>query len=141
MSPRSFASVQVGDTLPETRKVLSREDIAAYAEASLDRNDLHLDDEAARARGFDGVIGHGMLTMAHLTTSLTDWAGDVGAILHVKTAFRAVVRPGDEMVAGGTVIALDPERRTAKLEVWVMVDRGGEREPAIRRGAATVRLA
>lgn len=140
MSAREFASVAVDQELPEHRKIVTREDIAAYAAASLDGNDLHLDDAAARARGFDGIIAHGMFTMAHLTTMLTEWAQDAGAILHVKTAFRAAVRPGDEMVAGGRVRELDPEERTVKLEVWVSAHRNGETEQAIRRGSATVRL-
>jgi acyl dehydratase len=140
VSRRSFDSVSVGETLPELRKVVTREDITAYAEASLDRNPLHLDDEAARARGFDGIIGHGMFTMAHLTTCVTEWAGDVGAIARIKAAFRAAVVPGDEMVAGGSVTSLDPDTRRAKLEVWVTVDRDGTEEQAVRRGSAVVQL-
>jgi len=141
MTRRSFESVAVGQALTEYRKVVTREDIAAYAEASLDRNPLHLDDEAARARGFDGIIGHGMFTMAHVATCLTEWAGDPGAITHIKAAFRAAVVPGDEMVAGGSVTALDPKTRRAKLEIWVTVDRGGSEEQAVRRSTAEVQLA
>lgn len=135
-----FESVGVGDSLPELRKIAAREDIAAYAYASGDTNPLHLSDDAAGERGFDGVIGHGMFTMAHLTTALTDWLGDPTALLHLKANFRAAVLPGDEMVAGGTIVALDPAKRTAKLDVWVGVDRDGVTEYAIRRSQAEVQL-
>lgn len=137
---RTFESVSVGDDIAEYRKVVTRGDIAAYAEASLDRNPLHLDDEAARARGFDGVIGHGMFTMAHVTTCLTEWAGDAGAITHIKAAFRAAVRPGDVMIAGGKVTAVDPETHRAKLEIWVHSEREGRLEQAVKRSSATVQL-
>ena len=137
---RAFDSVSVGDALPEVGKVATREDIAAYAEVSGDRNPLHLYDEHAQDRGFDGVIAHGMFTMAHLTTALTGWAGDAGSLVRMKANFRAAVRVGDEMVAGGTVSALDDARRVAKLDVWVKVDRDGETEFAIRRSQAEVQL-
>ena len=138
----AFDDVAVGDPMPELRKVVTREDIAAYAYASGDTNPLHLSDEAAAERGFDeGVIGHGMFTMAHLTTALTDWLSDPSALLHLKANFRFAVVPGDEMVAGGEVTALDPATRTAKLDVWVGVDRDGVTEYAIKRSHARVQLA
>jgi acyl dehydratase len=136
----SFDSVAVGEALPALIKIATREDIAAYAYASGDTNPLHLSEEAASERGFDGVIGHGMFTMAHLTTCLTNWLDDPRALLHVKANFRAAVQPGDEMVAGGRIVSLDPERRRAKLEAWVTVDRNGVTEHAVRRGSAEVQL-
>jgi len=56
--------------------------------------------------------------MAHVARA-HGMAGDPGAITHIKAAFRAAVVPGDEMVAGGSVTALDPKTRRAKLEIWV----------------------
>jgi acyl dehydratase len=138
---RRLEDVAVGDALPEVPRTISREDVAAYAEASGDRNPLHLDDAAARAAGFDGVIGHGMLTMGHLASSLVAWTGG-GAerLLRLRASFRAPVIPGETIVAGGTVKAIDAERRTATLEVWVRVGRDGSTEWPIRRSEAEVRL-
>ena len=141
MTRRSSDSVAVGDALPELSKVATREDIAAYAEASLDHNPLHLNDERARARGFDGIIAHGMFTMAHLTTCITEWAGDPAALSHIRAGFRAAVRPGEKMIASGKVVSLDPASRRATLEVWVTVDRDGTIEHAIKRSCAVVLLA
>ena len=78
--------------------------------------------------------------MADLTSALTSWAGDVSALVRMKANFRAAVHVGDEMVAGGTVSAIDEARKVAKLDVWVTVDRGGETEYAIRRSQAEVQL-
>lgn len=141
MSLRPFDSIAVGDELPVLAKVVTREDIAAYAEASHDRNPLHIDDDHARTRGFDGIIAHGMFTMAHLTTCITDWLGDPSGLVRTKVSFRAAVRPGDEMVAGGEVVSLDPGSRTAKLDVWVSVERDGTTEYPVKRSQAEVRLA
>lgn len=137
----AFDSLSVGDELPEFRKVATREDIAAYAHASGDTNPLHLLDDHAKERGFDGVIAHGMFTMAHLTTALTKWADDPSALVRMKANFRYAVRVGDEMIAGGTVSALDADRKVAKLDVWVKVETDGGTEFAIRRSQAEVGLA
>jgi acyl dehydratase len=136
-----FDEVAVGQELPTLERVVRPEDIRAYAEASGDRNPLHLDEEAARAAGFPGVIAHGMFTMGHLGSCLTRWAGAAAAITHLRAAFRSPVMTGDRIVAGGRITSLDAASRRATLEVWVSVERDGAVDHAIRRSRAEVRLA
>lgn len=133
--------LQVGRDLPEAARVVSRDDVRAYAEASGDRNPLHLDDEVARAIGFPGIIAHGMFTMGHLVSALVGWAGDRASIAKIRVQFRSPVLMGDTVVAGGRIKALDPARRIVILDVWVRIDRDGSAEWAIRRGEAEIRLA
>jgi len=127
-----------GDPIPEVRRLVTREDIAAYAEASGDRNPLHLDDDFARSVGFPGVIAHGMFTMGHMTAAVVAWAGDASSVTAVTAQFRAPVFPGDTLVAGGRVRSIDAETREAVIETWVAVD--GRDEWPVRRGSARVRL-
>lgn len=122
-------------------RVVTREDVKAYADASGDQNPLHQDDEVARAAGFPGIIAHGMFTLGHLTSAIVAWAGDASALARIRVQFRAPVFIGETIVARGTVKALDHERRTATLDVWVTVERDGALEWPIRRGEAEVRLA
>lgn len=138
---RRFEDVSPGEDLPAVDRVVTREDVKAYADASGDQNPLHQDDEAARAAGFPGIIAHGMLTLGHLTSAIVAWAGDASALARIRVQFRAPVFIGETIVAGGTVKALDPERRTATLDVWVTVERDGALEWPIRRSEAEVRLA
>src|SRR5436190_16513311 len=140
MSLRLFDSVQAGDDLPETSKVVTREDVKAYADASGDDNPLHQDDDFAATRGFEAIIAHGMFTMAHLTTSLAQWAGDPLALTHIRAQFRSTVSMGEAIKAGGTVVALDPDTRRATLDVWVTVNRDGATEYPIKRSRAEVQL-
>jgi acyl dehydratase len=137
---RGFADVSAGEELPQLRRVVTREDVAAYADAGGDRNPLHLDDGFARSVGFDGVIAHGMFTMGHMAACVVAWAGDPAAVTAISASFRATVSMGQEIVAGGRVRALDPETGTATLELWVSSERDGETEWPIKRGEATVRL-
>ena len=129
--------IEVGKELPELRRVVTREDVRAYAEAGGDRNPLHVDDEVARSAGFDGVIAHGMFTMGHMAACVELWAGQGSFVERVSAQFRAPVAMGDELVAGGRVRAVDGDRVT--LDLWVRVDGGVVRWP-IKRGEAVVRL-
>jgi acyl dehydratase len=132
----AFDAITAGDELPPLTRVITREDVRAYAEAGGDRNPLHLDDGVARAAGFDGVIAHGMFTMGHLSACLTRWLGDVSPIRAMRVQFRAPVSPGDTIVAGGRVRAVDARTRTAIVELWVTVERDGATQHPIKRGEA-----
>src|SRR5919204_6835855 len=115
--------VKVGDEIPVHSKVVKREDVKAYADASGDQNPLHQDDDFARAVVFPGIIAHGMFTMALLTTALTRWLGDPAALKAIRVQFRAVVFMDETVEAGGRVTALDDRTKRATLDVWVKVDR------------------
>ena len=88
-----------------------------------------------------GIIAHGMFTMAHLTTAITDWLGDPGGLVSVRVQFRVPVFMDEEIVATGEVASMDETGRTASLNVWVEVDRGGQRVLPIKNSQAVVRLA
>jgi acyl dehydratase len=137
----AFEDVRVGDLVPERAKVVTREDVRAYAEAGGDDNPLHQDDAFARSVGFPGIIAHGMFSMAHVATTLTDWLGDPSALLRLEVKFRAVVFMGETLVAKGQVAALDPDTRRATLNVWVELQRDGKREVPIKGSTAVVQLA
>ncbi len=136
-----FDDVKVGDEIPVRSKVVKREDVKAYADASGDQNPLHQDDSFAQMVGFPGIIAHGMFTMAHLTSTLTGWVGDPAALKSVDVQFRAVVYMDDTIEAGGRITELDPDARTAKLDVWVRLERDGVTEYPIKNSTAEVQLA
>ena len=139
---RSFEDVAVGDELPALHRVVTAEDMKAYADVSGDQNPLHQDEAFARSVGFDGIIAHGMFTMGHMAACIIEWSGgDPATVLQLSVQFRAPVFMGERIDAGGRVRLLDAEARTATLETWVSVERDGTTEWPIKRGAATVRLA
>lgn len=90
--------------LPEVRHTFTREEIAGYAEASGDRNPIHLDDEFARRVGLPGVIAHGMLQMGLLANvAVAAAGGDPSRVRRLSVRFAGMVEPGDEVVFGGEV--------------------------------------
>jgi acyl dehydratase len=137
---RPFEEVAVGEGLQELRRIVTADDVKAYADAGGDQNPLHQSDAFARGVGFDGVIAHGMFTMGHMAACVVAWVGDPSAVSAIAAQFRATVSMGQEIVAGGTVRAVDPAARTARLDLWVSSERDGETEWPIKRGSATVRL-
>ncbi|MDQ4069829.1 MAG: hypothetical protein M3203_10240 [Actinomycetota bacterium] len=71
-----------------------------YAEASGDRNRIHLDDAAARAVGLPGVILHGMCTMALCGRAVVDElaGGDPSRLRRLAVRFYRPVFPGNDLV-------------------------------------------
>ena len=136
-----FDQVKAGDQIPVYSKVVKREDVKAYADASGDQNPLHQDDDFAKMVGFPGIIAHGMFTMAHLTKAVTDWVGDPGALRRMHVQFRQVVFMDETIVARGRITGLDPETKRARLDVWVELDRAGDRILPIKNSVAEVELA
>jgi acyl dehydratase len=135
-----FDDVTVGDELPALAREVTREDVRRYADVSGDGNPLHQDDEVARRAGFPGIIAHGMFTLGHLASCLVNWTGDPAAVMRLRASFRSPVVMGDTIVAGGRVRAVDPQARTAILDLWVTVDRDGATEHPVKKGEAEIRL-
>jgi acyl dehydratase len=135
-----FDDVAVGDQIPPVSKVVRREDVKAYADASGDQNPLHQDDAFARSVGFPGIIAHGMFSMAHVAKAVTDWVGDPGALKTINVQFRAVVFMDETLVARAEVASKDKDTRRVRLKVWAEVDRAGERVLPIKNSGAEVEL-
>jgi acyl dehydratase len=135
-----FEDAREGDEIPPLAKVIKREEVKAYADASGDQNPLHQDDTFAQSVGFPGIIAHGMFSMAQVTKAVTDWLGDPGALVRMKLQFRAVVFMDETLIARGRIEALDPSTRRARLSVWAEVDRAGVRQLAVKNGVAEVQL-
>jgi acyl dehydratase len=119
-----FESIEPGEALPELQKTVSVAQIRAYAEASGDRNPIHLDDAFARSVGLPGVIAHGMLTMAFANQMLTDWLGDNARLTRLDGRFGGMVVPGDQVTCSGKVVRKDPESRRIQVDLTATNQRG-----------------
>ena len=115
----------VGSALAPHSFTVTREDLRRYAAASGDPNPVHLEDAAAQAAGFDGVIAHGMLTLALAGRALEDWAGGPGRVRDLRAKFtRPVPVPDDERGAvvrvGGVVRSV--EQHDDGIEVAIALE-------------------
>lgn len=73
----------------------TKDQIAAYAEASGDINLIHLDDDFARKAGLPGLIAHGMLQMGIMATVAAEAAGGGQRLRRMSCRFAGMVAPGD----------------------------------------------
>jgi meromycolic acid (3R)-3-hydroxyacyl-[acyl-carrier protein] dehydratase HadB len=121
---QDFDSIRTGQTLPALTKQVTVEQIQQYAEASGDRNPIHVDDTFARAAGLPGVIAHGMLTMAFANQMVTDWLGDRSLLKKLQGRFAGMVLPGDEVSCTGTVTSKDDAMRRVVISIVVTNQRG-----------------
>ena len=133
---RALEDVVVGEELPVLHRVVTAEDMKAYADVSGDQNPLHQDEAFARSVGFEGIIAHGMFTMGHMATAVMAWAGADAVVERISAQFRAPVSMGEEIRAGGTVRAVEGD--TVTVDTWVAVDRGGTTEWPIKKGVVVV---
>jgi acyl dehydratase len=77
------------------RRRVERDLPVRYAGASLDFNPIHLFDDAARAAGLDGVVLHGMCTLAWAAAAIEAAAG--ASLTSLSARFARPLRPGDEV--------------------------------------------
>ena len=111
-----------------TRAVtFTKEQIAAYAEASGDHNPIHLDDDFARSVGLPGVIAHGMLQMGLMGTVAADAAGGPDKLRRLYCRFAGMVVPGDTVMFTAETAGPD------KLDLRAVNQRG---EPVLTKSVA-----
>jgi acyl dehydratase len=133
MTGLDFDAINQGQTLPSLTKHVTVEQIRQYAEASGDRNPIHLDETFARSAGLPGVIAHGMLTMAFANQMVTDWLGDRSLLKSLQGRFAGMVLPGDEVTCSGSVASKDNDTRRVVINLLVTNQRG---ERVFNKGVA-----
>lgn len=90
---------------PLLKPPITQEQLKRYADASGDHNPIHLDEEAAHRVGLEGVIAHGMLSMAFLGQFVNSHIADIpGAYIEqLQVRFVNIVRLGDTITCHGIV--------------------------------------
>ena len=90
-----------------------------YAEASLDRNPIHMDDDIARAAGFPGVILHGLCTLAFASRGVVAGAagGDPERLRSIRARFSKPVLMGDVLTTRGRILEESGGERRVAFEV------------------------
>jgi acyl dehydratase len=133
IAAQDFENIHSGQSLPPLTKHVTVEQIQEYAEASGDRNPIHLDETFARSAGLPGVIAHGMLTMAFANQMVTDWLGDRSLLKRLQARFAGMVLPGDDVTCSGTVVAKDAQTRRVVINLVAVNQRG---EKVLNKGVA-----
>jgi acyl dehydratase len=107
-SPDSGATKRPAVTVSQS---IDLDQTERYANASGDRNPIHLDSAAARLAGLPGIVVHGLCTMAFTSKVIVDHlcTGDPNRLRRLAVSFSRPVFPGD----------------TITTMVWPTTDRDG----------------
>ena len=116
MSNATLPIGDVGDVIEGPSLSITRESIRQFAEASLDYNPLHLDDNYMEGSfgktRFGGIIMHGMMNFGLLTRMMTDWAFTRGAVhRRLETRWHRPVKPGDVITPRATIARVTTTRK------------------------------
>lgn len=137
MTEVTLPAVKAGDQLRPLSRMVSQQQINAYAEASGDFNPIHVDAEFATSVGLPGAIAHGLLEMGILADAISRWAGGSAALRSLECRFSKPLVAGDTITCTGNVLTVDDEQGLATLAVEAVSSRG---ERVLTNGRALVRL-
>jgi acyl dehydratase len=88
-------------------QTIDRDQTFRYAEASGDRNPIHVDENVAKMAGLPGIVVHGLCTMAFASKVMIDGlcGGDPVRLKRLRVQFSRPVFPGQSITtrvwAGG----------------------------------------
>ena len=112
----TLEKITVGQSV-EVTKIVSAEDVQAFADLTGDHNPVHLDAEFAATTQFEKPIAHGMLGAGLISAAIASELPGPGSIyLEQALKFRAPVFVGAEVITRITVLEKDERRRRVTLK-------------------------
>ncbi|MGB9614752.1 MAG: MaoC family dehydratase [Fervidobacterium sp.] len=109
----------------EVKKIVTDEMVKLFAEATGDKNPVHLDEEYAKNTIFGGRIAHGILTLGIISSVLGMEFPGAGTIYLMQNAkFKRPVYVGEEVTVKLVVKEIDKEKRRVLLDTLVVKSNG-----------------
>ena len=133
---RDFEEIEAGDEFVFT-KLLAVADVDAFAQASGDRNPLHMEDDFARSTGFKGRVVHGMLLGSYLSTVIGMHLPGPGSLWTQQSfRWRSAAFIGDSITLTLKITQKSPGTRTLAFSVIAMNQHG----TTVMDGEGTVKV-
>jgi len=116
-------------------QTIDKDQTYRYAEASGDRNPIHVDENIAKMAGLPGIIVHGLCTMAFTSKVAIDnlCAGDPARLKRLRARFSRPALPGQTIT---TKVWPDGDRDGRKVFAYETFNPDGQ--PVIKGGIAEV---
>lgn len=109
----------------EVKRIVTDEMVKLFAEATGDKNPVHLDEEFAKNTIFGGRIAHGILSLGIISAVLGMEFPGAGTIYLMQNAkFKRPVYVGEEVTVKLVVKEVDKEKRRVLLDTFVMKENG-----------------
>lgn len=119
----------------QVTETIDRDQTVRYAEASGDRNPIHVDDAVAKMAGLPGIIVHGLCTMAFAARAVVDRVCDTepSRLRRLAVRFSRPVFPGESITT-----SIWPSDRSNDFRVYRFLTTNPDRLAVIRDGVAEV---
>ncbi len=120
MATTRFASIKVGDVLPERSFTPNNVQLMMYNAALWNAHRIHFDHPyATGVEGYPGLVIAGPLLGDWLNQCVVDWVGDDGVLAAIEYSNRKASYIDETLRSGGRVLALRPELGEVELEVSI----------------------
>lgn len=107
----------------ETNATITAEMIDTFAGITGDFNPIHVDEDAAKAAGFEGRIAHGALSASFISAVLgNDLPGPGAVFVELNLRFRKPVLIGSEVKAVAIVDEINERTGRVKMKCHCEVD-------------------
>ena len=101
---RYWDQIEIGDAVPKvSRSPITRLQIAQFAAASDDFSPMNLDDEQAKAAGYNSVFAPGLMALGFAEETLKMFASNM-KVLSLTGTFQRLIWPGDVLEIKGLVL-------------------------------------
>ena len=114
---RSFASVNVGDTIDNKELPITSGLIVGGAAVSMDYTPVHHDKKAAQAGGLPDIFMNILTSNGLMGSYVTNWAGPDATVKKIDLKLGAPNLPGFVMTMTGEIKAKDDSDNTVTIEV------------------------
>ena len=106
-----------------TTSIITAEMIDTFADITGDHNPIHVDEEAAKAAGFEGRIAHGALSASFISAVLgNDLPGPGAVFVELNLRFRKPAMIGDRITAIAEVAEINDRTGRVKMRCHCEVD-------------------
>jgi len=117
---RAIEGLQPGDSFTYSR-IFSQEETESFGDLTRDYNPVHYDLRWSQAKGFDGLICHGLL----VGSMICDFGGQVGWLATgMSFKFIRPVYPGQTITCTITIDSIEPSGRAEARAI--LTDEDGE---------------
>jgi acyl dehydratase len=141
-SGRYFDDLVIGDAIDLGGVTISDANIVAFAGVGGDFYDVHTDDEAARALGFERRIAHGLLIVALVDAMKMRCAWRLRAVatLSLTWEYKRAVLSGERIAA---TMRVESKRETSRPDRGIAVlaiDVFNQRDECVQAGKTTTMM-
>ena len=113
--------MRVGDVATYER-LMKPEYTKMYEEITGDKNPLHFDEGYAKSTKFEGLVCHGGLASGMLNALVAEKLPGPGSVfMKQELDYTAPTRPGDTLVAKGTVAWMHASKPVCHMDVSVKI--------------------